>query len=92
MTPARVVKNHRNEIFIAFQAGRKYVHCVRQAQPVRLDKLTHDQDAALTPALLKGEPYPVDRACRRFLAFGKSVGITKGARAAVKQILSECKT
>lgn len=89
MENARVLKNHRNDIFLTFKEGNKYVHCVTQSQPVRLDRLTHDQDAVLEQALYQGQPYPVARACKRLLDFGKSVGITDGAAAALKAILGE---
>jgi hypothetical protein len=84
-----VMKNHHNNIFIIFKEGRKWVHAVTLDQPVRLQRLTHDQEANLTPALYRGERYPLARACRRLLAFGRRVGITDGARAALKQILTE---
>lgn len=87
-----VLKNHRGDVFIPFKDGHKWVHCVRQDQPVRIDKLTHDQESNLRPALLKGEPYPLARACRRFLAFGKDVGITASAKAALKTILKQSRS
>lgn len=82
-----VMKNHRSDIFIVVKDGTKWVHCVKLDLPVRLHKLTHDQHVALAPALYKGKPYPLDRACRRLLAFGKQVGITDGARAALREML-----
>lgn len=90
-TNARVMKNHRSDIYVTFKDGHKWVHAVKLGQPVRLDRLTHDQDAELKPALYKGQPYPVERACRRLLAYGKTVGITDGAKAALKQALASAK-
>jgi len=84
-----VLKNHRNDIFITFKDGREYTHVVCLDQPVRLDRLTPDQEVAMRPALLHGQPYPVNIAAQRLLEYGKLVGITEGARRALLELTNK---
>lgn len=82
-----VLKNRRGDIFIPFREGHKWVHAVvLDTPPVRVERLTHDEEVNLLPAQYKGGPYPIKRACERLLAFGEQVGITEAARRALKEL------
>lgn len=56
---------------IIFSFGRKWMHAVSFTNPTTCVEI--ERDAQLRPVLLKGLPYPVQDAARRFLAAGFSI-------------------
>jgi hypothetical protein len=100
MLNAEVKKTFVGDIFITYKDGSKYVHAISANDiPVRVAKLTHDQDAELRPALLNGKPYPVRHAAERTLAHIEFLdvaykgsgrrGATDEAAGILKQLVSD---
>lgn len=84
----KVLKNRRGDIYLVYKDGHTYAHAVVMDRNVRLAKLDGDQEVAMTPALLHGQPYPVLRAAQRMLAFGAQMGITERARRELEHVLN----
>lgn len=76
---------------LVFKIGRQYLHAVTMDPNVRLVQLPLDERRYLQPLLYKGKPYPVRRAVRRFLEAGRALGITDGARDALKELREQIK-
>lgn len=63
--------------------GRALLHLVTQGYPVRLDSLPIKDERSLTPV-----DYPIKRAARKMLEFGKHDNITSGARKLLQEATS----
>lgn len=83
---AEVFRDQNSKALLLFKRGRKNLHCLMIAPPVRVVKLEKIEERHFTPLLRKGEPYPLKRAVRRFKAAGRSLGITSAARDILKQL------
>lgn len=71
---------------LVFKEGRVFVHAVTIDKSVKVVALPKVEQRYMRPLELRGKPYPVARACRRLLAAGKSLGITKQARTVLNAI------
>lgn len=60
-----VLRGQGGRTLIAFAAGRKWLKAVAMGEPIALVELPLEH--GLAPLELKGKPYPVRRAARRFL-------------------------
>ena len=63
--------------------GRKFLHGVGIDKTVKVVAVPRELSDRLSPVEYKNKPYPVRRACRRFLEAGRSLGISKGAKALI---------
>jgi hypothetical protein len=69
--------------------GRKYLRLIPiDSAGIKLTNVSFDEERHMVPAEFKGKPYPVKRAARSILKFGKTFGITKTAKAALKETLT----
>lgn len=79
----QAVRFHDGQRFVAALAreGRTRLHLV-VIDDAGVRRLTVPKDEAryLRPLLLRGKPYPVERAVRKFRAFGRERGITDAAK------------
>jgi hypothetical protein len=68
--------------------GRKYLRIIPiDSAGIKLvPGVLFSEERHMVQALYKGAPYPVKRAARRLLKFGKTFGITKSARTALKEL------
>ena len=85
---AELFHDHNSKALILFKRGHSKLHCLMIAPPVRVVKVEKTEERHFTPLTLKGEPYPLRRALRRFKAAGKALGITDAARAVLRELLS----
>lgn len=85
-TDVAVLMNRNSRTHIVFKTGRLYMHAVALDGHVRLVQLPLIERRHLKPVLYKGQPYPLKRAVRKLLAAGKTLGITDGARSALKTL------
>ena len=68
---------------LVLKIGRKYAHAIVMGTPV--DVLLIDKHImGLRPMLLKGLPYPVERAINMMLKAGQTLGITRRAEVLLK--------
>lgn len=74
------------ENYLVFKEGRTFIHAVTIDKQVKTIALPKEEGRYFQPLELKGKPYPVDRAARRFLRAGKALGITKKARTVLNSI------
>lgn len=72
--------------YLVFKEGRVFVHAVTIDKSVKTVALPKTEQRYMEQLTLKGKPYPVARACRRFLAAGKTLGISAKARAVLNEI------
>ena len=79
------------QCYLLFKEGRVYVHAITLESQVRTVELPKEERRHFQPLLRRGKPYDVDRACRRFLAAGRTLGITDGARAVLKALRESAK-
>lgn len=83
---ATVYRNEHGKAVLVVREGRKLLHAIIIAPPVRLITLEKAEMRFLAPLQFKGRPYPIARARRRFAEAGRALGITKGARDALRSI------
>lgn len=77
---ARVLINRHRQTFILIKQGSKWLQIIgMNAAGLHITRITEDEFAADYIEL----NYPVERAARKFLAFGQSVGMTDGVRDAL---------
>lgn len=81
---AELYRDQHSKAIILFKRGHKLLHCLTIAPPVRVVKIEKHEERYFAPLLRNGEPYPLKRALRRFKEAGRSLGITDGARQAIK--------
>lgn len=72
--------------YLVFKEGRKLLHAVTMDGQVRLVTMPKEEARYFQPLEHRGKPYPVARACRRYLSAGKTIGITDGAKDALVEI------
>jgi hypothetical protein len=84
---AELFRDPNSKALLLFKRGHKMLHCLMICPPVRVVKLEKIEERHFAPLLHKGNPYPLKRAVRRFVAAGKDLGITNGA----KEVLAELK-
>lgn len=65
--------------------GRKFLTVILVSAPIRIKRVSLSEERYMKPLLKNGSAYPVDALRRSLLAFGARVGITKGAKAALKR-------
>ena len=87
MTP-ELYRDGHSKALLLFKRGTKNLHCLMIAPPVRVVKLEKVEERHFTPLLFRGELYPVRRALRRFKSAGRSLGITDGAKAIIRELQS----
>jgi hypothetical protein len=83
----RVVRFHRedgNFVGIASEPRDKFTHVVVYDQPIRLLRVLNEEATAYITELPTSE---IKRTAKRMLAFGRRVGITDGAKDALKEAL-----
>lgn len=90
---AEVVRIHDGHGFcvaVLGQKGRVWTQYVSiNSYPVRKQKVrTAKLGKLCRPLELRGKPYPLARAARQMLRVGKNMGITKGAKALLKEALA----
>lgn len=86
MTPASfpcVLRGPGGHSFIAFKAGRKWLHAVAMDQPIALVTLPLENNQ-LVPLERKGKPYPVPRAARMYLR--SEIEKTDSARRVLREL------
>lgn len=72
-----------------YRAGRTRLHIlVIESSGVIVLTPRLDEAKFITPLLHKSDPYPLDRAVRRFRAAGRTLGITEGAKAELERAAS----
>ena len=77
------VRFHDGERYVAGLAkvGHKRMHvCHIDDLGVRVLVVPKDEERYTLPLERKGQPYPLDRLVRKFLAVGRERGITQAAR------------
>jgi hypothetical protein len=78
--------NHAHALLV-FQEGKRFNLAIWISRKgVKVVKFEKSQMRYMRPAELGGRPYPVARAVRHFRRAGRSLGITKGASKALKEI------
>jgi len=63
--------------------GRKWLPIITLGCPIKIRKVALAEQRFMTPL-----DYPVKRAVRKYIAAGRRLGITKGARKALREVLS----
>ncbi len=69
--------------------GRTKLHLLVIDTTVRVISRPLREQRYLQPLLLKGQPYPVRRAVRRFRDAGRTLGITEAAKEMLKLALQQ---
>lgn len=80
---SEAIRFHDGERYVVGIAnvGTKHIHvCCIDDAGVRVISAPKEEERYVTPLLRRGEPYPVERLVRKFLAVGRQRGITKEAR------------
>lgn len=74
---------------LIIKKGRTFLHAVVLDGNVRITKLPLAEQRGMEPLMRRGEPYPCHRAARKFLAAGRTLGITKNAKAVLRGLTSK---
>lgn len=91
VTPAGAPKSVRNLAVLIIKEGPKFLHAVAIDPTVKVVAIPKSERRFMRPLLRKGRPYEARRACRRFLAAGKYLGISKSARAILNALREQTK-
>lgn len=92
LTPnGKAIKSLTTMTVLVVKEGPKFLHAVAIDKTVKVVALPKRDRAYMRPLMRKGHAYEVDRACRRFLAAGTSLGITKSASAVLRAIRAQIK-
>ena len=76
----KAIRDVRCLPLLVVKEGPKFLHAVAIDPTVKVVAIPKTERPMMRPLLRKGKPYEPRRACRRFLAAGKTLGISKSAR------------
>ena len=79
-------KNNEARIVLLFKTGKKLAHFVTFDYPMRAKTLPTKALREFQPVQYHGRPYPLSRAVRLFLKYGREKGITKAARKGLRTL------
>lgn len=79
--------DHNSHALLVFKEGRVYVHAIEITSMVRVVKIDKSEMRYWREAEFKGQPYPLRRAVRKLRQAGKTLGITKAAAVALREVM-----
>lgn len=88
---AKAIREVRCLPILVVKEGPKFLHAVAIDKIVKVVAIPHAERKQMRPLLRRGKPYEPRRACRRFLAAGKTLGISKSARTILNALREETK-
>lgn len=91
MNAIQILSDPHGATYLVFKRGRVFAHAVVLNGSVKLTTVRGDELRHFRALKFKGHPYPVARAARRLLEAGRTLGITKGARAMLTAVREQAK-